>query len=413
MLTPTNASPVLPAQKYLGLATLLRLNLAGTDLQPVLERLIQQATDDPNDSCSLMDAAVIFQFHGNLELALNLQKEALSQRRLYCLPAKKPVKLRLLALMVPGEIMANVPIECLLEDCDVELNIHYATGAEVDPAEIPEHDVLFVAICETEASRPILQAWLPLLAMWPRPVLNNPLNIERVARDTAAGLLSALPGVVMPPTLRLSRRALSQMTVSGVATNQLQPGLAFPLIVRPVDSHAGNDLYKVNSPAEMIEKLGTMPCDEFFVSPFVDYRSSDGQFRKYRIILIQGQPFACHMGISSHWMIHYLNAGMADSAEKRAEEAAFMADFETGFATRHAVALAAINDGIGLDYLGIDCAETSDGRLLVFEVDHAMVVHAMDPVDVYPYKQPAMQKIFSAFRAMLFKAAGKAAALAE
>lgn len=413
MITSTNALPILPAAKYLGLATLLRLNMAGTDLRPILEKLIQQATDDPNDSCSLMDAALIFQFHGNQELALNLQKEALSLHRLYCLPAKKPVKLRLLVLMVPGAINANVPIECLLEDSDVELNIYYATGTEIDPAEIPEHDVLFVAICETEANRPILQAWLPLLAQWPRPVLINPLNIERVARDTAADLLSALPDVVMPPTLRLSRSALVQMTVSCAATGQLQPGLAFPLIVRPLDSHAGNDLYKVDSPAEMIEKLGTMPGGEFFVSPFVDYRSNDGQFRKYRIILIQGQPFACHMGISSHWMIHYLNAGMADSAEKRAEEALFMANFEAGFAQRHANALAAINDRIGLDYLGIDCAETSDGHLLIFEVDHAMVVHAMDPVDVYSYKQPAMQKIFSAFRAMLFKAAGKTAALAE
>lgn len=413
MITSTNALPILPAAKYLGLATLLRLNMAGADLRPILEKLIQQATDDPNDSCSLMDAALIFQFHGNQELALNLQKEALSLHRLYCLPAKKPVKLRLLVLMVPGAINANVPIECLLEDSDVELNIYYATGTEIDPAEIPEHDVLFVAICETEANRPILQAWLPLLAQWPRPVLINPLNIERVARDTAADLLSALPDVVMPPTLRLSRSALVQMTVSCAATGQLQPGLAFPLIVRPLDSHAGNDLYKVDSPAEMIEKLGTMPGGEFFVSPFVDYRSNDGQFRKYRIILIQGQPFACHMGISSHWMIHYLNAGMADSAEKRAEEALFMANFEAGFAKRHANALAAINDRIGLDYLGIDCAETSDGRLLIFEVDHAMVVHAMDSVDLYPYKQPAMQKIFSAFRAMLFKAAGKTAVLAE
>ena len=42
-----------------------------------------------------------------------------------------------------------------------------------------------------------------------------------------------------------------------------------------------------------------------------------------------------------------------------------MADFDTGFATRHAAALADIDARIGLPYLGIDCAETQDGRLLV------------------------------------------------
>ena len=104
-------------------------------------------------------------------------------------------------------------------------------------------------------------------------------------------------------------------------------------------------------------------------------------------------------------MIHYLNAGMAESAEKRAEEARFMADFDTGFAVRHAAAFKVINERIGLDYLGIDCAETRDGKLLIFEVDSCMIVHAIDPVDVFPYKQPQMRKVFDAFYRMLAHAA--------
>ncbi len=86
-----------------------------------------------------------------------------------------------------------------------------------------------------------------------------------------------------------------------------------------------------------------------------------------------------------------------------------MADFERGFAARHQAALAEIHRRVGLDYLGIDCAETVDGRLLIFEVDHAMVVHAMDAVEVFPYKQVPMQRLFAAFRAMLMGAAARAA----
>ncbi|MFN3398189.1 MAG: hypothetical protein ACK4ZS_06605 [Sulfurimicrobium sp.] len=59
----------------------------------------------------------------------------------------------------------------------------------------------------------------------------------------------------------------------------------------------------------------------------------------------------------------------------------------------------------GLDYLGIDCGESPDGKLLVFEADSNMIVHAMDPVDLFPYKQAQMQKVFAAFRAMLAAAA--------
>ena len=81
-----------------------------------------------------------------------------------------------------------------------------------------------------------------------------------------------------------------------------------------------------------------------------------------------------------------------------------MADFDTDFAARHHLALQSIAERTGLDYLVIDCAETQDGQLLVFEVDSSAVVHSMDPVEVFPYKKPQMEKVSSAFRAMLANA---------
>lgn len=392
-------------QTSLGLANLMRRHLAGEDLTQLGQSLLARATQDPNDAASLFDAAIMLQFRDNPALALQLQREALKLCRHYVIPAALPVRLRLLALMAPGELMANVPIECLLEDSDIELHLYYALPGETAPAAIPEHDLLFVAIGESQPNHRLLTDWLPHLAAWPRPILNNPRYIARVARDTAARRLQGLPGIAMPPTWRVGRETLRQLAEGRPTVRTITSELAFPLILRPLDSHAGHDLSKTDTPAQLAAQLQTLPDDEFFVAPFIDYRSPDGLFRKYRVILIAGQPFACHMGISSHWMIHYLNAGMADSPAKRAEEAAFMADFEHAFAVRHGPALAAIDHAIGLDYLGIDCAELPDGRLLIFEVDHAMVVHAMDPVDLFPYKQAAMQTIFTAFRTMLLQAA--------
>ena len=122
-------------------------------------------------------------------------------------------------------------------------------------------------------------------------------------------------------------------------------------------------------------------------------------------MLIQGRPFICHMAVSERWMVHYMNAGMTESAEKRAEEARFMAAFEADFAARHAGAFAQLHERLGLDYFGIDCAETPDGRLLLFEADVAMIVHAMDPEDPFAYKKAPMHKLFGAFEAMLRTAA--------
>jgi len=84
-----------------------------------------------------------------------------------------------------------------------------------------------------------------------------------------------------------------------------------------------------------------------------------------------------------------------------------MATFDTEFAPRHQAAFAALHERLGLDYFGIDSAETADGRLLVFEVDVAMIVHDMDPPDLFPYKQPQMTKVFEAFQAMLRRRAAE------
>ena len=116
------------------------------------------------------------------------------------------------------------------------------------------------------------------------------------------------------------------------------------------------------------------------------------------------------MAITDQWMIYYLNANMKESAAKRAEEAQFMADFDGDFARRHGPALGAIAERVGLDYFGIDCAETVDGALLVFEADIAMIVHAMDSPEIFPYKPPQMRKVFDAFRAMLHARSGRRSA---
>jgi hypothetical protein len=104
--------------------------------------------------------------------------------------------------------------------------------------------------------------------------------------------------------------------------------------------------------------------------------------------------------------VHYLNAGMAADVAKRAEEAQMMATFDQGFAARHADAFTAIQTAFGLDYFAIDCAEDRQGRLLLFEADTAMIVHDMDPPALYPYKAPAMKKLFAAFQTMIADRAG-------
>ncbi len=392
---------------FIGLAKIMRMIFSGIDLAPLGTQLVARAgaNSGKTDANAFMDLFTILLLRGNRELALTMQAQALELQQIYSLPSTTmPPAIRVLALMGAGDLIANSPVELLLENSDVALDLLYVTPQRPLPSPLPDHDVLFVAIGESDENIPLLQELNNTLKFWPHPVLNMPGQIALLSRDSACALLKSAPGVVMPDTARISRQTLEQIGNEGLAVVTVLADGEFPLIARPVDSHAGKGLVKLDNPAAIADYLQTMTQDEFYISRFVDYCSKDGQFRKYRIVLIEGRPFICHMAISSHWMIHYLNAGMTESAEKRAEEERFMANFDEEFALRHKDAFHVIHERMGLDYLGIDCGETPDGKLLIFEVDSNMAVHALDPVDLFPYKQPQMRKVFAAFREMLINA---------
>lgn len=391
-----------PFAPLIGVAPLMRRAFRNEDLAPLGALLLARIQANPLDANAYMDCATVLQLTGERDIALRVQAEAIRIQPHYSLPSNQDTPgLRLLVLMGAGDLMANTPIEFLLEDSDVALDLVYLALDSAWPANVPEHDVMMVGVAESDANQLLLTQLAQVVDNWPRPVINRPEHIAVLSRDGVCAALAGIPGLAIPRTARTDRAALLALATSEAALPALLPGDDFPLIVRPIGSHAGQDLEKMETPAAIAAYLERVPAERFYVSRFVDYRSADGMFRKYRIALIEGRPFICHFAISAHWMIHYLNAGMGESAEKRAEEARCMAAFDTGFAVRHAAALQEIDRRMGLPYLGIDCAETPDGQLLVFEVDNAMVVHAMDPEDMYPYKKPAMRKVFDAFRTML------------
>ncbi len=396
-----------PFAPLIGFAPLMRRAFLQQDLSPLGLQLLARAKNDLNDANALLDCSTVLQLRGDREVALAVQAQAIAARQLYHLPAQRlsaqngEPGLRLLVIMGPGDLMANTPLELLVEDSDVALDLLYLTLDTEWPESVPDHDVMMVAIAECDANHPLLQRLIPVVADWPRPVINRPERIAQLSRNGVCAALGGVPGIDMPVTVRVARAQLQALAAGTLAVDALLAGDDFPLIVRPTGSHAGQNLQKMDAPAALAAYLEQVDAEYFYLSRFVDYRSADGLFRKYRVALVDGQPFICHFAVSSHWMIHYLNAGMGESAEKRAEEAACMASFDQQFALRHAAALQVINERMDLPYLGIDCAETASGELLIFEVDNAMIVHAMDPVETYPYKKPVMQKLFAAFRQML------------
>jgi glutathione synthase/RimK-type ligase-like ATP-grasp enzyme len=398
----TNCSDQKP---FIGLAALMRMAVSGANLA----HLVNIAAYNPNDADMLMGLSIIFQLTGNSEMGLELQGKALGIRQLYHLPAANGQSgIKLLAIMRPGDMMDNTPVDFLLEGSDVALDLLYVSMDLPFPASLPDHDVLIVAIGQSDQNQALLEKVGNLIKSSPHPVLNRPDKIAHLSRDGVSTLLTSTPGVEIPITVRIDRQDLHKICRGEQSITALLKGGNFPIIVRPLDSHAGKGLARIENPAAIANYLNTMPENEFNVARFVDYRGPDGLYRKCRIVLIDGKPFACHLAISENWMIHYKNAGMSESPAKRAEEANFMANFDEDFAHRHREAFRVIGERMGLDYLVIDCGETPEGDLLIFEADNLGLIHAMDPVDIFPYKQPQMHKVFGAFYEMLSKAKDRA-----
>jgi glutathione synthase/RimK-type ligase-like ATP-grasp enzyme len=273
---------------------------------------------------------------------------------------------------------------------------------------LPDHDVAIMVASDSEDCRDAL-AKIRAMPNWPRPLLNPPHLVGSLDRDKLHGLLMGIEGLAIPATATASRERLTDLARSAAAPCDIAADLAFPFIVRPRGSHAGAGLAKIDDPPAMQRYLGARQEQEFFIARFVDFAGSDGLFRKYRIVVVDGRPYACHLAIADRWDLWYLNAGMSQSTSKRIEEETFMRTFDIGFAQRHRTALAGMIERIGLDYFTVDCAETKDGSLLIFEVDNTAIVHNMDPPAIFPYKGPQMRKVFDAFAAMLHRRAARTA----
>ena len=389
-VTEPIATAQLPCADRVGLAKLTTMAAAGADLRPLWHALIAKLMDGTIEAGEGLDLSLIAQLLGDKEAGLAIQHEILKSHQLFrskCSMQQPP--LRVLALAAATDMGSNTPIEFLLENPAIELMTLYVIPEVELPRPLPEHDIAIVIASDSEDCRDALRMIDDVAAHWPRPLLNSPHRVCNLDRDKLHGLLTGIEGLEIPATIAVTR---AQFAASD---------FAFPIIVRPRGSHAGKGLAKIDDASALEIYLGEQQAEEFFVSRFVDYSGEDGLFRKFRIVIVDGKPYACHLAVADRWDIWYLNAGMTRSASKRLEEETFMHTFDIGFARRHATALAGMIDRIGLDYFMVDCAETKDGSLLIFEADNTAIVHNMDPPEVFPYKAPQMQKVFDAFAAML------------
>jgi tetratricopeptide (TPR) repeat protein/glutathione synthase/RimK-type ligase-like ATP-grasp enzyme len=338
---------------------------------------------------------------GDHALARIHQAQALALQQVYSDPCVKADAPSILILEAPGDFQANLPIGFLLSTADYHLHRYVLMPDKPlrTMADLPEYDLVFNAISEPDHTRDHLILAQQFIDGQTRPVINIPANVARTTRDFMASHLADIPNLIVPVALRVDRNSIERWHDQGLSPD---PRIDYPILLRPVGTHAGHDLEKIENPAALKKYLATITVEQFYLTQFFDYaRISDGLYRKFRAIIIDGVPWPFHMAIRDHWMVHYYNAHMERSSHLRAEEQAYLADMKAVIGQDAIDCLKSISDRIGIDYFGVDFAVTPEGKVVLFEVDVAAIVHMMDDKVIYAYKHQYVPPLIAAAKAMV------------
>jgi len=265
---------------------------------------------------------------------------------------------------------------------------------------LPKHHLIVNAIGDAETSRDALDASRAVLALSTAPVINPPAAVLATTRSNNARRFSAIPGVITPRTATLLR---SSLTGIAAAVTLSSHGFQFPLLLRAPGFHTGLHFLRVDCPEALPEALDKLPGQELIVMQYLDAHGRDGKVRKYRVMFIDGQMYPLHVAISSHWKIHYFTAEMAESAENRAEDAAFLQDMPSAIGPLAMQALQGVQSALGLDYGGVDFGLDQQGRVLLFEANATMVVNPPEQDERWRYRFAAWQRIYLAVQKMFIE----------
>jgi glutathione synthase/RimK-type ligase-like ATP-grasp enzyme len=371
-------------------------------LEPSLDHFRRVLALSPDDTVALQFVANLEQALGQTPRAREHYRRGLALKPFVTLPAvKSPPAFRVLMLFAPGA--GNTPFEHLVDRAEYEthvLNLLPDVAYDIDLLR-ENADVVVNLVADADQGHALLAPAMELVGRIGKPVVNQPAKIVRTGREAISQRLAGLPGCHVPRTLRVASE-IARRPGRGLALESL----TFPLLVRLAGTHNGDDFEKVDDARQVEAFLARFPEADFYLTEYVDYRSADGFFRKYRFMFVDGEIHPYHLAIHDGWKIHHVNTDMANQPWMQDEEEAFLRHPPSVFGARQLDALRAIQREVDLDYFGIDCALDRHGEVVVFEVNACMLVHPHN--GQFPYKDESVRLIKERFQAMLKRMAAPA-----
>jgi len=358
---------------------------------PALE-CFRQALEVEENAESLYWIAGIQQDLGERAAAEENYKRAAKLRPLIKVPAARAVpEFSVLLLFAP--FAGNTPTEYLMAKPPYEINIApLFAGMPCDIETLKKSgQVVINFVSDADQGRELLPQVVKIVDSLRMPVINHPSKIQKTTREGIAQLLRGIPGCRLAQVVR------------HMAGEKLPAKLPFaaPMLARPAGTHGGEKFEKIENLSALEALIRQEPEADHYLMEYIDYKSTDGHFRKYRFIFVDGQILPYHLAIGNDWKVHHITTDMHKTDWMQAEEKTFLEKPEAVFSPKNCQSLHAIRQAVGLDYFGIDCGLDRDGNLVVFEVNASMLVHQHN--EAFPYKTPFVENIKRAFDGMLEK----------
>ena len=228
-------------------------------------------------------------------------------------------------------------------------------------------------------------------------VINRPEAVLQTTRDRVAARLAGIPGLRVPKVLRLHNPK-----PGAAAAAAQRDDLAFPLIVRRAGTHTGKIVGLVHGPDELDAACaGPGP---FFLTEYVDFRSDDGLYRKYRMWSFGGTAIFRHIIIAQDWNVHVRMREdfMAHRPELIGEEIRLLERPDGAFPMLVHQVFAAVQERLGLDFFGMDFGLDGQGRPVLFEANATMSFFPLERPPYFNYLSKIRPPAQAAFRRMLF-----------
>lgn len=195
------------------------------------------------------------------------------------------------------------------------------------------------------------------------PFFNIPSRIMETTRDKIYQTLQGIDKLHIPKTVKLQPRSPKDIydTIE-------KEGFEFPVIFRQAGDHGGISTIRIDDETEEFYAFA-LDGRDYYLTQFAEY-IEDGLYKKYRLIVIDGEVYIRHIKISEEWMVHHCN----QIAHPEPLQKIVARKFTSEIKPKIQPIITEIYKHLQLDYFGIDCYIDKDMNLLIFEINSSMTI---------------------------------------